>query len=97
LRFDGEGTAALAEDAAWDLQIRRLWQSQWVVYPKATAKNPEQALDYLGRYTHRVAISDNRILNVQDGAQPRGSVHRHYIPPCRVRLLPPLPRNPATW
>ena len=67
LRFDGEGAAALAEDAAWDLQIRRLWQSKWVVYPKATAKNPEQALDYLGRYTHRVAISDNRILNVQDG------------------------------
>ncbi len=67
LRFDGEGAAALAEDAAWDMQIRRLWQSKWIVYPKATAKNPEQALDYLGRYTHRVAISDNRILNVQDG------------------------------
>ena len=66
LRYDGEATA-LAADAAWDALIRRLWQSKWIVYPKATAKNPEQALDYLGRYTHRVAISDHRILNVQDG------------------------------
>ena len=60
LRFDDE-------PAAWDALIRRLWQSKWIVYPKATARNPEQALDYLGRYTHRVAISDHRILNVQNG------------------------------
>ncbi len=60
LRFDDE-------PAAWDALIRQLRQSQWVVYPKATARNPEQALDYLGRYTHRVAISDHRILNVQNG------------------------------
>jgi hypothetical protein len=66
LRYDGEA-AALVADVAWDALIRRLWQSKWIVYPKATARNPEQALDYLGRYTHRVAISDHRILNVQDG------------------------------
>jgi hypothetical protein len=67
LRFSGEHAAPLAEPAAWDALIRRLWQSKWIVYPKPTAKNPEQALDYLGRYTHRVAISDHRILDVQDG------------------------------
>ena len=39
----------------------------WIVYPKATAGNPEQALDYLGRYTHRVAISDHRIRAIADG------------------------------
>ena len=60
LHFDGEPTA-------WDALVRQLRQSQWVVYPKATARNPEQALDYLGRYTHRVAISDHRILAVQNG------------------------------
>ena len=65
LAYKGEATAWVA-DAAWDELIRRLWKSQWVVYPKATAKNPEQALDYLGRYTHRVAISDHRILSVQN-------------------------------
>ena len=44
----------------------RRQRSKWIVYPKATARNPEQALDYLGRYTHRVAISDHRILAVKD-------------------------------
>jgi len=67
LRFDSESVAALSGDAAWDALIQRLWQSKWIVYPKATARNPEQALDYLGRYTHRVAISDHRILDVQNG------------------------------
>ena len=42
-------------------------QLTWIVYPKATAGNPEQALDYLGRYTHRVAISDHRIRAIADG------------------------------
>lgn len=59
LHFEGD-------PAAWIALIQRLHQTKWIVYPKATAKNPEQALDYLGRYTHRVAISDHRILNVQD-------------------------------
>ena len=65
LHYDGEA-AARVTDANWDALIHRLWQSKWIVYPKATAKNPEQALDYLGRYTHRVAISDHRILSVQN-------------------------------
>jgi hypothetical protein len=66
LRFGGEASA-LAEPAAWDALIRRLWQTKWVVYPKATSGTPEQTLDYLGRYTHRVAISDHRIMDVKDG------------------------------
>ena len=67
LRFTGENAVALAEPAAWDALLRRLWETKWIVYPKPTAKNPEQALDYLGRYTHRVAISDHRIRAVKDG------------------------------
>ncbi len=60
LAFDGD-------PAAWESLLRRLCRSAWIVYPKATAKNPEQALDYLGRYTHRVAISDHRIRAIADG------------------------------
>ena len=67
LNVTAEIAAGLADTVAWDVLIQRLWQSKWIVYPKATAKNPEQALDYLGRYTHRVAISDHRILDVQNG------------------------------
>jgi hypothetical protein len=67
LRFGG-GASALAEPAAWDALVRRLWETKWIVYPKATSGTPEQTLDYLGRYTHRVAISDHRILDVRAGS-----------------------------
>ena len=60
LRCDGSATA-LAPDAAWNGLIQALWTTPWVVYPKATAQSPERALDYLGRYTHRVALGDHRL------------------------------------
>jgi predicted RNA-binding Zn-ribbon protein involved in translation (DUF1610 family) len=40
------------------------YQTNWVVYTKQPFKGPGQVLSYLGRYTHRVAISNNRILEV---------------------------------
>jgi hypothetical protein len=46
---------------------RRLAWSTVNVYLKATSGTPEQTLGYLGRYTHRVAISDQRILGVRVG------------------------------
>ena len=67
LRFEGPASA-LAEPCAWDALVRRLWESRWIVYPKATSGSPGQTLDYLGRYTHRVAISDHRILDVSGGS-----------------------------
>jgi hypothetical protein len=42
-------------------------QKEWVVYAKKPFAGPEQVLDYVGRYTHRVAISNNRLLSLQDG------------------------------
>ncbi len=45
---------------AW---VRGLHVHQWVVYPKATFGNPHQVLRYLGRYTHRVAISNHRLVS----------------------------------
>jgi hypothetical protein len=38
-----------------------------VVYAKRPFGGPERVLDYLGRYTHRVAISNHRLLDMQDG------------------------------
>ena len=40
---------------------------EWVVYAKAPFGGPERVLDYLGRYTHRVAISNNRLIELKDG------------------------------
>ena len=42
-------------------------KTEWVVYAKRPFAGPEQVLDYLGRYTHRVAISNNRLLDIEDG------------------------------
>jgi hypothetical protein len=42
-------------------------EKEWVVYAKAPFAGPEQVLDYVGRYTHRVAISNNRLLDIEDG------------------------------
>jgi len=66
LFFSGRA-AGLAESTAWDNFLSGLRTKSWVVWPKATAAGPEQALDYLGRYTHRVAISDSRILKLENG------------------------------
>jgi Putative transposase/Transposase zinc-binding domain len=55
-----------------------LRQSEWVVYAKAPFAGPQQVLDYVGRYTHRVAISNNRILDIEDGyVQFRYKDYRH--------------------
>lgn len=43
-----------------------LYRSNWVVYAKAPMSGPLQVLRYLGRYTHRIAISNRRILAIQD-------------------------------
>src|SRR5215469_15100952 len=50
--------------ARWLAPLRKM---KWVVYAKPPFGGPERVLDYLGRYTHRVAISNNRLLDLQDG------------------------------
>jgi Putative transposase/Transposase zinc-binding domain len=44
-----------------------LREAEWVVYAKPPFAGPEQVLDYVGRYTHRVAISNNRLLDIAEG------------------------------
>ena len=51
----------------FNLWLKPARQTEWVVYSKKPFGGPEKVLDYLGRYTHRVAISNHRILNVDDG------------------------------
>ena len=46
---------------------KQLYEKKWVVYCKPPFGGPTGVLQYLGRYTHRIAISNNRILNIQDG------------------------------
>lgn len=47
--------------------IDNLYSMNWVIYSKPPFKSAEYVLQYLGRYTHRVAISNNRIVHVENG------------------------------
>lgn len=47
--------------------LERMKSCEWVVYAKRPFAGPQQVLDYVGRYTHRVAISNNRLLHIEDG------------------------------
>jgi hypothetical protein len=57
----------LKEPAAFFKLTASLKQIEWVVYSKPPFGGPHRVLEYLGRYTHRVAIDNRRILNVSDG------------------------------
>lgn len=65
LRFFGEH-AALAEAAAFARWLAPLRACEWVVYAKRPFAGPEAVLAYLSRYTHRVAISNRRLVAMND-------------------------------
>ena len=56
----------LANDQAFPASLRPLFRQDWVVYAKPPFGGPEHVLHYLARYTHRVAISNHRLVNVTD-------------------------------
>ncbi len=66
LRFPG-ALASLAERAAFGAQLDQLGQIDWVVHAKPPFAGPEQVLGYLGRYTHRVALANSRLVGLNDG------------------------------
>jgi len=57
----------LRDPHAFAHYLAPLRQIDWVVHAKPPFGGPEQVLNYLGRYTHRVAISNNRLLDIEDG------------------------------
>ena len=66
LSFSG-AAASFADQQNFIRLIDTLWNKQWITYSKQPFGGPEQVLEYLGRYTHRVAITNNRILVIASG------------------------------
>ena len=66
LRFFGE-TEPLRDAIAFAACLAAHQNQEWVVYSKPPFGGPLRAVEYLGRYTHRVALSNQRILNVNHG------------------------------
>lgn len=57
----------LNEHAAFLRYLAPVRAAKWIVYAKQPFAGPEQVLDYVGRYTHRIAISNNRLLSIDNG------------------------------
>jgi hypothetical protein len=66
LHFSG-AAAVLADEDHWNEWIAKLANTAWIVYPKPAPGGSEIVLNYLGRYTHKVAISNHRIKTLNDG------------------------------
>jgi hypothetical protein len=66
LQFPGS-LKLLAEQKAFHAFLRPLFRKDWIVYAKRPFGGPEHVLRYLARYTHRVAISNHRIVNLAEG------------------------------
>ena len=92
----------LDEDAAWHRLRKKLFSTKWVSYAKPPFAGPKSVYQYLGRYTHRVGISNHRLISVTDEAvtfRTRGeetaTLHpheflrrflQHVLPPGFVKL-----------
>jgi hypothetical protein len=66
LIFPGN-TANFASKKGFQRLLSSLFKAKWIAYAKRPFAGPVTVLEYLGRYTHRVAISNNRILSIDNG------------------------------
>jgi hypothetical protein len=66
LQFHGH-LEPLAEPGSFAAWLRCLFRHDWIVYSKRPFGGPEQVLRYLGAYTHRVGISNSRLLALSEG------------------------------
>ena len=101
LHFFGD-LAPLAAADAFAAHCAALRRIGWVVYAKRPFGGPEQALAYLGRYTHRVAIANSRLIGMADGKVSfrwkdyrRGAPKGHDAGGRRVHAPVPLARPAA--
>ena len=80
------GTAPLADTGRFAALMTQLRAMPWVVYAKRPFGGPEQVLRYLGRYTHRIAISNARLLSIIDGVYYAPTTQARRQRPCVVKV-----------
>jgi Putative transposase/Transposase zinc-binding domain len=69
-----------------DVKLRReLYNKNWVVYAKQPFGGPKQVIEYLGRYSHKIAISNHRIKNIADGKV--SFTYKDYADKSKQKLL----------
>jgi hypothetical protein len=78
--------APLVTPAAWARTLADLRHTEWVVYAKRPFAGPRQVVEYVGRYTHRVAISNDRLLD-SDGGQVRFAYTDYRTPTAPRKVM----------
>ena len=77
----------LQAPAAFARYLAPMRKTEWVVYAKPPFGGPQQVLEYLGRYTHRVALSNNRLIDfADDQVRFRWKDYRHESRPKVMQL-----------
>lgn len=76
----------ITNPSAYFRQLNRSYYSkEWVVYCKSTFKNPSAVLEYLSLYTHRIAISNSRILKLENGQVTFR--YKDYKDDCKQKVM----------
>lgn len=85
-RLDLAGsTAPLSDSEHWRRFKNVLFEKDWVVYAKPPFGGPEHVFRYLGHYTHRIAISNHRIVDFAEGKV--AFIWKDYADGCKKKLL----------
>jgi hypothetical protein len=86
LQFQGD-LASLKQADAFTHLLLQLQTQRWVVFAKGSVVGPDHVLDYLGRYTHRVAISNSRLRALDAQAGTVAFAYRDYRDANRLKTL----------
>ena len=86
LRFPGDLQSLSRADAFAHL-LRQLQTQRWVVFAKGSVVGPDHVLDYLGRYTHRVAISNSRLRALDAQTRTVTFTYKDYSDANRLKTL----------
>jgi len=86
LQFHGE-LEPLGQSAAFAQLLRELQTQRWVVFAKGSVVGPNHVLDYFGRYTHRVAISNRRLRALDPSACTVTFAYKDYADGHRLKTM----------
>ena len=86
LQFHGQ-LSPLAEPAKFQALVREATRPSWVVYSKRPFAGPQQVLAYLSRYTHRVGISNRRLLALDTNKQTVAFDYKDYADGARHKTM----------
>lgn len=78
---------SVADKDTISAMIKNLWQHEWLVYAKKPFGGPQQVINYLGRYTHKTAITNQRIVAINDSEEKITFQYKDYRDRSKQKTL----------